>query len=97
MSSGILTSRREKIRLCKLSFLGPTNQSNLKKSWQLLKTATNKYFNKTAHIPKLDINGTCIEDPRELAILFNGFFTSMPGKFVEDLHTVDPVNTCSGL
>jgi hypothetical protein len=119
MSAGILTSRREKMRLCKLSLMDPTpanlscfkrfrnlynrviraakkqyfetelknNQSNLKKSWQLLKTAINKNYNKGSHISKLVSNGTVVEDPREMATLFNDFFTSMPGKIVV---------TCSG-
>ncbi len=74
MSAGLLTSRREKNRLCKISLSEPSpfnldkfkryrnmynrliraaeklyfetelrkNQSNLKKSWQLLKIAINK-------------------------------------------------------
>jgi hypothetical protein len=111
MSSGILTSRREKIRLEKLCFSEPTpenlnhfksyrnaynriiraakklyfdvelskNQSNLKKSWQLLKNAINKKTAKSSLVYHLDLNGKIIDNPTEMATLFNQFFTSMPG------------------
>ncbi len=64
------------------------NQSDLKKTWQLLKSEINKKSNKSTHILKL-VNGKYIENPKEIASVFNEFFTSMPGKIVEDLHTVD--------
>jgi hypothetical protein len=66
------------------------NQSNLKKTWQLLKSAINKKSNKSSYIPKLEINGKFIENPKEMANMFNEYFTSMPGKIVKDLHPVDP-------
>jgi hypothetical protein len=125
MSSGILTSRREKIRLCNVSLNHPTvlnleiykcfrnvynkviraakkqyfdselkkNQSNLKKSWQLLKTAINKKPAKSSLISKLYVNDDVINDPKDMATHFNKFFTSMPGSIVDDLHMVNP-DTC---
>jgi hypothetical protein len=55
-----------------------------------LKSAINKKSNKSSHIPKLEINGKFIENPKEMANMFNEYFTSMSGKIVKDLHSVDP-------
>jgi hypothetical protein len=121
MSSGLLVSRREKIRLCKLSLSIPNaenlarfknyrnvynkavrtakkvyfeselaaNQTNLKKSWQLLKSAINKKVIKSPRIKTINANGKITEDPKEMATLFNEFFTSMPANIVKDLHPTD--------
>jgi hypothetical protein len=121
MSSGILISRREKIRLGKISLSEPSqvnlnnfkryrnvynrtiraakklyyesellkNQTNLKKSWQLLKSAINNKKIKSSLISKIVSNDKTTTNPKEMAALFNEFFTSMPSKIVQDLHMAD--------
>jgi hypothetical protein len=68
------------------------NQNNLKKTWQLLKTAINCQSPKTSTISNIQFDGQLNTDPKTMATLFNQFFTSMPGSIVNDLHTTDPLD-----
>ncbi len=66
------------------------HQSNLKKTWQTIKSAINKKTNKSSSISSLRVNYSYIMDSRVMADHFNEFFTSMPAKIVSE---IKPVNS----
>ena len=49
------------------------HQSNLKKTWQLLRKATNSKVKKDNSITNITVNGTFINDPKLIADHFNNF------------------------
>jgi hypothetical protein len=72
------------------------NQSNLKKSWQLLKKAANISKTSSEPPPCFIIDGVSFSDPSEMANKLNTFFACMPTKIVseilptEELHVDEP-------
>ena len=97
MSKGILISRLRKIALCKESVKNPCpqlinelHQSNLKKTWLLLRKALNNKSKKDNSIQNIIINGSLISDPLSMAEHFNVFFSNVANDIVSKIH---PVNT----
>jgi len=72
------------------------NQSNLKKSWQLLKKAANIGKSSTETPSCFIVDGVTVSDPSQMANNLNSFFASMPSKIVneinptEELHVDEP-------
>jgi hypothetical protein len=56
------------------------NQSNLKRTWELIRSAANMPTLKKDGISQVSIDGELISDPTRIATKFNAFFTSMPAK-----------------
>ena len=122
ITSGILTSRRNKIIMEKNTFNNPVgnalldyknyrniynkllkaakkmyfekellaNQSNFKKTWELINSAMNKKTSKGAPPSHITINGNNISDPLFLANAFNDYFTSIATNIVDDINPIDP-------
>ena len=65
------------------------NQSNLKKSWALIRLALNKKHSKDSSISKILVNNKEISDPEEIANNFNIFFSSVAATIVEDINPSD--------
>ena len=65
------------------------NQSNLKKSWALIRLALNKKHSKDSSISKILVNNKEISDPQEIANNFNIFFSSVAATIVEDINPSD--------
>ena len=53
------------------------HQSNLKKTWQLLRKATNSKVKKDNSITNITVNGTFINNPKLIADHFNNFFANV--------------------
>ena len=67
------------------------NQSNLKKSWDLIRMALNKKVEKSSSISSLFVNNITVTDPLSMANHFNEFFTSIASKIVDEINpTVHP-------
>ncbi len=67
------------------------NQSNLKKTWQLIRCAINRKPKKTDNpIPCLTIDNFSIHDPIEIANCLNRFFTSAPQLIVDKIPPYPP-------
>ena len=62
------------------------NQSNSKKSWELIKTVLNKKSEKNSSISNIIIDNTVITDPCDMSNYFNEFFTSVSSKIVDDIN-----------
>ena len=52
-----------------------SNQSNLKKSWELIRLAMKKKTDKSSSISNILVNNSIVSNPQEIAVLFNKFFT----------------------
>ena len=121
ITKGLLTSRRQKIKLEKFHFNNPSpgslaeyvtfrnlynkllraakklyfekelriNQSNIKRTWDLIKSALNKKSEKSASVTSILINNCTIEDPELIANHFNNFFTSVAASIVDDINRCD--------
>ena len=61
------------------------NQNNLKKTWDILRTAINSGGQKREPISELFVNGINHMDPVSIATVLNQFFTTAPQKIVDDL------------
>jgi hypothetical protein len=70
------------------------NQSNLKKTWELIRTAANLPKMNKEGISQILIEGNLISDPLAIATKFNEFFVSMPSRIVNEIiapsHDPDP-------
>ena len=121
-TSGLLRSRREKIRLDKLAAKTRTdidilkykdyrnlynklvrkaksmyfsdelskNQSNMKRTWQLIRSAINKKpKNKSENIPGIFYENSLINQPSKIAKAFNDFFSTAPEKIVNLINPTD--------
>ena len=66
------------------------NQSNAKKSWDLIRLALNKRQDKSSAICNISLNGTNISDPQLIANHFNEFFSSVASNIVDDINPTDP-------
>ncbi len=64
------------------------NQNNLKKTWDILRTAINSGGNKREPISELFADGVHHTDPSSIASVLNLFFTTAPQKIVDDLPPV---------
>jgi hypothetical protein len=64
------------------------NQGNLKRSWELIRAAMNKKIDKSSSILNIAVNGVTIDNPTEMANLFNEFFTSVAAKIVNEINPV---------
>ena len=67
------------------------NQNNLKKTWDVLRTAINSGGQNKEPITELFFNGINHTDPVEIATVVNQFFTTAPQKIVDEL----PASHCS--
>ena len=65
------------------------NQSNLKKSWDLIKTAMNRKSDKSSSIGSILLNNVTISDPQLIANHFNDFFTSIPSSIIDEINPKD--------
>ena len=65
------------------------NQSNLKKSWYIIRGALNKKTTKSSTISNILLNDRTINDPLEMANCFNSFFTEVSSKIVDEIHPSD--------
>ena len=66
------------------------HQSNLKKTWLLLRKAINNKAKKDNSIQNIIVNGSLIDDPFLMATHFNNFFANVATDIVSNIH---PVNT----
>ena len=62
------------------------SQSNVKKTWDLIRTAMNKKTDKSSTINNIFVNNHTISDPQLIANHFNEFFTSIPSTIVEKIN-----------
>jgi hypothetical protein len=122
MTKGLLTSRREKLRLASLASKRPTefasqtyktyrnlfnktlrnakkmyyerelakNVSNLKKTWELIKSAANLNCANRCTLSKLTVDNVSYTDSYQIACKLNEFFTTMPLQIADE---IPPVNT----
>ena len=65
-------------------------QSNIKKTWQILRKAINKSSNKDCSIQNIILDGNCISDPALMAEKFNVFFANIANNIVS---SINPSNT----
>ena len=65
------------------------NQSNAKKSWELIRSAMNKKNVKSSTISHIVINNSVVSDPQEMANHFNSFFTSVSSVIVNEINPTD--------
>ena len=65
------------------------NQSNLKKTWDLIKTAMNKKSDKSTNISSILLNNVIVSDPQLIANHFNDFFTSIPSSIIDEINPTD--------
>ena len=65
------------------------NQSNLKKSWELIRLAMRKKAEKSSSIANILSNNQLVSDPQEIANLFNEFFTSIPSSIIDEINPSD--------
>ena len=63
-------------------------QSNLKKTWSILKNAINKNCKKSSPI-ELNIDGVLVSDPKIIANNLNVFFTNVARQIVEEIPPSD--------
>jgi hypothetical protein len=70
------------------------NQSNLKRTWELIRTAANMPLVKKDGIPQVSVDGELLSDPIQIATKFNEFFTSMPAKIVSEI--IPPPSRATG-
>jgi len=66
------------------------NQKNLKKTWDLLRSAINSGGPKRDPLSELFINGIRLTDPLTIATQLNEFFVSAPIKISEEIPPSDP-------
>jgi len=64
------------------------NQNNLKKTWDILRTAINSGGQKREPISELFVDGINYTDPSSISTVLNQFFTTAPQKIVDDLPPV---------
>ncbi len=63
------------------------HQSNLKKTWQLLRSAINRKPQKSnSAISQIIVNGRSYTDPSQLANQFNEFFSTAPGSVADQIN-----------
>jgi len=62
------------------------NQSNLKKTWQILRKAINKNINKENGVQNLLVNNVQVTDPKIIADNFNLFFTNVANDIVNSIN-----------
>ena len=63
-------------------------QSNLKKTWSILKSAINKNSKKSS-LTELNIDGVLVSDPKMIANNLNVFFTNVARQIVEEIPPSD--------
>jgi hypothetical protein len=68
------------------------NQSNLKKTWKILKKAANIKSKGTEQPQCFIVNGVTISDPTEMANSLNEFFACMPSDIVRDILPTEEVH-----
>jgi len=61
------------------------NQSNLKKTWDLIRSAANLPKINREGISQMLIDGVLVNDPLTIATKFNEFFTTMPATIVNEI------------
>jgi hypothetical protein len=66
------------------------NQSNLKRTWELIRSAANMPLVKKDGISQVSVDGELLSDPIQIATKFNEFFTSMPAKIVSEIISPPP-------
>jgi len=66
------------------------NFSNLKNTWELIKSATNTGSLNRPSISKLIINNVSLTGSYQIACQLNEFFTSMPGKIASEIPPFTP-------
>ena len=66
-----------------------SNQSNLKKSWELIRLAMKKKTDKSSSISNILVNNSIVSNPQEIAVLFNEFFTSISTAIVNEINPSD--------
>ena len=64
-------------------------QSNLKKTWNLLKNVLNKPTSKSNNIESLNIDGVSISDPKTMANKLNSYFTNVARQIAEQIPPTD--------
>jgi hypothetical protein len=73
------------------------NQSNLKRTWELVRSAANMPSKNRDSISQISVDQQIISDPLTIATKFNEFFTTMPSKIVNEIVTPagqqEPENT----
>jgi endonuclease/exonuclease/phosphatase family metal-dependent hydrolase len=69
------------------------NQSNLKRTWELIRSAANMPLVKKDGISQVSVDGELVSDPFQIATKFNEFFTSMPAKIVNEIIPPPPSST----
>ena len=52
-------------------------QSDMRKSWKIIKSVINKNSQKSTKLPKISINGNLVDDPQLIANSFNNFFANI--------------------
>ena len=65
------------------------NQSNIKKTWEIIREATKKMNDKSSIIDQIIIGDETIEDNQKIAESFNDHFCSIPGKIAEKIIPTD--------
>jgi len=65
------------------------NQSNIKKTWEIIREATKKMNDKSSIIDQIIIGDETIEDSQKIAESFNDHFCSIPGKIAEKIIPTD--------
>jgi hypothetical protein len=63
------------------------NQSNLKRTWELVRSAANMPSKNRDSISQISVDQQIIADPLTIATKFNEFFTTMPSKIVNEIVT----------
>lgn len=67
------------------------NQKDLKKTWDIIRAATNRKSKKSnTELETLIVDGITIEDPKEIANQLNEFFASAPQKIVDEIPKIFP-------
>jgi len=62
------------------------NQSNLKKTWQILRKAINKNVRKGNEIQNILVNNVQVSDPKLMADNFNNFFVNIANEIVNSIN-----------
>ena len=98
----LLNSEYKRLRNCELQYYSnklELNKSDLKKTWDVLRIILGKDTNNSKRTLKLNINGKCVTDSKEIANNFNTYFVSVDSELAKDIvSTANPmtyINNCN--
>ncbi|KAF9811204.1 hypothetical protein SFRURICE_002573 [Spodoptera frugiperda] len=88
----------------KIQYINKINKSNnkVKTMWSIINERTNKTFKKERTNLRLQVNNKIISEPKQIANIFNNFFTSIEGAapcvlFADDISIITPCHDITNI